>query len=175
MLELAFEGWEPDWLIAGFGLFKMPPLTDKGLTVLLVYKKKHTVPLKPEHLERITSRGCMPKLISSPVGRSSISATISGTEQPLDLVAEQHPCDERGLQTGTSRQCFQNTQGWALRNRWLYKLSPFSFIIKALLSSACQYSTTSERITVLVNDKQIAYNFQSPFEKGDVLVTRIGW
>lgn len=81
-----------------------------GLSLLLVYKKKHTVLLKPEHLKRITNRGCMPKLISSPAGRSSISVTISHTEQPLDLVAEQHPCDVYGLQAGTSKKSFQNTQ-----------------------------------------------------------------
>lgn len=130
MLELAFEGWEPGWLIAGFDLFKMPPLTDKGLSVLLVYKKKHTVPLKPEHLERIASRGCVPKLIPSPVGRSSISATISCAEQPLDAVAEHHPCDEHGLQAATGKQSFQNTQGWALK-RLLNKLNLFSFIVKS--------------------------------------------
>lgn len=56
MLELAFKGWEPGWLLAGFDLFKIPALTEKGLSVLLVYKKKHTVPLKPEHLERIVQR-----------------------------------------------------------------------------------------------------------------------
>lgn len=66
-------------------------LDRQGLECLLVYKKNHTVPLKPEHLERIASRGCVPKLISSPAGKSSISGTISCTEQPLDLVAEQHP------------------------------------------------------------------------------------
>lgn len=85
----------------------MPPLTDMGLSVLLVYKKKRTVLLKPEHLKRITNRGCMPKLVSSPVGRSSIAATISRTEQALDLVAEQHPCDEHGLQAGTSKRAFK--------------------------------------------------------------------
>lgn len=94
--------------MAGFDLFKMPPLTDMGLSVLLVYKKKRSVLLKPEHLKRITNRGCMPKLLSSPVGRSSVSATISRTEQPWDLVAEQHPCDEDRLRAGTSKKSFQS-------------------------------------------------------------------
>lgn len=85
----------------------MPPLTDVGLSVLLVYKKKYSILLKPDHLKRITNRGCMPKLLSSPVGRSSISATISRTEQPWDLVAEQHPCDEHRLRAGTSEKSFQ--------------------------------------------------------------------
>lgn len=127
----------------------MPPLTDTGLSVLLVYKKKRTVLLKPEHLKRIVNRGCIPKPLSSPVGRSSISATISCTEQPLHLVAEQHPCDEHGLQAGPVKRAFKRLSSSKQETK---KLIPFWFIIKALLGIAsssscwCQHSSTSEKV-----------------------------
>lgn len=89
----------------------------RGLSVLLAYRKKHAVPLNLSTWKG-WCKTCVPKLISSPVGRTSISVTISCTEQPLNLLAEQLPCDEQGLQAGTK----QSFQGQALQNRWLNKI-----------------------------------------------------
>lgn len=129
--EAATLNWKPVWLVRGFDLFKMPPVTDMGLIALLVHKKKCTALLKHKHLMWITTEDCMPKLISRPVGRSSASAAISCT--PSGFSGRAAPLGWAAWAAGWYQRKELSKYPRPSSSSWVTKIiKPFLLIKKAL-------------------------------------------
>lgn len=157
----------------------MPPLADMGLEHFASTQKETYCPLKAwaldvDHKQRLHAQTdlqpCWQKLYfcnhfmhRTTFGFSGWAALLTQARTVLYWQKE-----------------LSNTQDWALQYRWLKELSPFPFIIKALLRVAsssscwCQYSSASEKDYCfskwLTNSLQIF----SHLKKGDVLVTSVG-